>query len=258
MALTRYKLLIEYCGTGFAGFQKLSHKRTVQAELERAYARLCGHPVQIWGAGRTDTGVHALGQVVAFDSENPRTPEQVVLAGNIMLPADIRVLQAEVVAGDFHPRHNARSRTYRYLVANTRPDPLLSTLAWTVPDPLDLEAMQAGARKLVGQHDFTAFSSRPDSERRRRTLLHLEVGRSQPQQPGPAPLDRLGAPFLWIEVRGLSFLRRMVRMIVAGLVRVGTGALTPGDLETILQADDSSAVGPPAPPAGLYLVSVEY
>lgn len=258
MALTtRYRLLVEYCGTGFAGFQKLSRKRTVQAELERAYARLCGHPVQIWGAGRTDTGVHATGQVVAFDSQNPRTPEQVVTAGNLMLPPDIRVRTAEIVGPDFHPRHSARSRTYRYLLCVRQPEPLLTSLAWCVPDSLDLQAMTEGAALLLGSHDFSAFSSRPEGEARRRTLLSLELGCWEGPGEVPPPLDRFG-PFVWVEVRANSFMRRMVRMLVAGLVRVGTGTLQPPELTEALASRDSNFIGPPAPPGGLYLVSVEY
>ncbi len=251
MALkTRYRLVVEYCGAGFAGFQKLSHKRTVQAELERAYSHLAGHPVQIWGAGRTDTGVHATGQVVAFDSENPRTPEQVLNAGNIMLPGDIRVKSCAIVGPEFHPRHSAVSRTYRYLIALREPDALLQGLAWCVPGPLDLDRMRAAAAGLLGKHDFSAFSSRPESVRRERTLLKLELGQIAAGSMGPPPLDRLGGPLLWVEVQANSFMRRMVRMIVSTLVRVGTGEVEPNALW--------QNVEPPAPASGLYLVGVEY
>lgn len=254
MALTRYRLLIEYCGTGFAGFQKVSGKRTVQAELERAYAHLCGHPLKVWGAGRTDTGVHATGQVVAFDSENPRTPEQVLTAGNLMLPPDVRVKQAEIVGPDFHPRHSALSRTYRYLVANREPDALLTHQAWCVPGPIDLDRMRQGAALLLGSHDFSGFSSRPEGEVRRRNLLRLDVGRAE-LSPG---LPERSGPFLWVDVQANAFLRRMVRLLVGGLVRVGTGALTSRNLVQALSTGDTNHVGPPAPPGGLYLVSVEY
>jgi tRNA pseudouridine38-40 synthase len=253
--VTRYRLVVEYNGAGFAGFQKLSRKRTVQGELERVYERLCGHKVRVLGAGRTDTGVHATGQVVAFDSTNPRTGEQVVQAGNIMLPPDIRVVSAEIVAPDFHPRFSARSRTYRYLIVNGPPDPILSGLAWVVPGRLDLEAMRAAAEHLLGKHDFSAFTSRPEGQRRERTLLQLELGQSE-TAPGPPPLDRLG-PFVWVEARADSFMRRMVRFMVGALVRVGSGEWEPDQVRRALQARQSTHM-PLAPAAGLYLVKVDY
>lgn len=253
MALkTRYRLLIEYCGAHFAGFQKLSQKRTVQAELERAYTRLCGHPVQVWGAGRTDTGVHATGQVVAFDSENPRTPEQVVTAGNIMLPPDIRVKSAEIAGPDFHPRFSARSRTYRYLIARSEPDAILQSLAWCVPGPLDLSQMRLAAETLTGKHDFSNFTSRPESDRRHRTILRLELSQAQ------GSLAPMRGDFVQVEVQADAFMRRMVRLMVSGLVRVGTGALTPAELKGVLEGGDPNLLGAPAPASGLYLISVEY
>lgn len=253
--MTRYRLVVAYNGAGFAGFQKLSRKRTVQGELERVYERLCGHKVRVLGAGRTDTGVHATGQVVAFDSANPRTGEQVVQAGNIMLPEDIRVLSAEIVSGEFHPRFSARSRTYRYLLVNGPPDPILSSLAWVVPGQLDVAAMRSGAEHLLGKHDFSAFTSRPEGQRRERNLLQLELGRAASAS-GPSPLDRMG-PFVWLEARADSFMRRMVRFIVGALVRVGSGEWEPEQVRLALMSRQSTHM-PVAPASGLYLVKVEY
>lgn len=254
-----FRLRVEYDGSAYAGFQRQPAEGppSVQAALEEALGRLVAHPVRVLGAGRTDAGVHATGQVVSFRTSADRSARVVLRGANALLPADIRVLEAAEAAEGFHPRFSALSRTYEYLVLpGAAPDTLLQRRAWHLPGPLDEERMREAGATLVGTHDFTTFSARvPDEEGRVRTVHQVEVERWAGG--GPGPLARLGGAVI-VRVRAESFLRRMVRMVTGALVKVGRGEWPVEGPRRALGLRDSGASPAPAPPWGLYLVHVEY
>jgi tRNA pseudouridine38-40 synthase len=243
----RYKLTIEYDGTGLVGWQRQPNGQSVQAALEEAVAKLCGERVTVYGAGRTDAGVHALAQVAHLDLARVFPEDTIRGALNHHLrPAAISVLLVEAVAPEFHARLSARERVYRYRILNRRPPPMLERLrVWHVQAPLDLAAMQEGARHLVGKHDFSTFrDSLCQAKSPVKTLDALEVSRVGDE--------------IHLEARARSFLHHQVRNIAGTLKLVGLGQWTPGDVATALAARDRRAGGPTAPPEGLYLVEVRY
>ena len=258
-----WKLTLSYDGTAFHGWQVQPHLPTVQGTLQQALAQLTGDFVLPKGAGRTDTGVHALGQVCSFSLTAPIPAPNLLRALNRALPAAIRVLAAEPVPADFHARRNVLHKTYEYhlflrqLAPNT-PDricsPFLAPYVWDCRWPLALDPMHRAAAALCGTHDFTSFSAAdPD-------LTH----RSHPA-PGRDPVKTLHtlnlAPhdgLLHLRFTGSGFLHHMVRNLVGTLVDVGRGALTPADIPRILAARDRAAAGPTAPPQGLFLLNVTY
>lgn len=254
-----FRLRVEYEGTAYSGFQRQPAEGppSVQAALEAALSRLVAHPVRVLGAGRTDAGVHATGQVISFRTTADRSPRVIQRGANALLPPDIRVLEAVVAEEGFHPRFSALSRTYEYLILqDPRPDTLLLRRAWQVAEPLDVERMRSAGALLLGSHDFTTYSARvPDDEPRVRTLQEFAVERWEPG--GPGPLARLAATVV-VRVRADSFLRRMVRMLTGALVKVGRGEWAVDEPRRALEARDPGAAPPPAPPWGLYLVDVEY
>jgi len=245
--VTRYKITLEYDGGGFVGWQRQENGPSVQAALEEAVYRFCGEHVLVEGAGRTDAGVHALGQVAHVDLEKETTADTVMKAVNFHLkPAPVAVLAAEEVPEDFHARFSAVKRAYLYRIVNRRaPLALERGHAWFVPQPLDASAMHAAAQVLVGQHDFTSFrASECQAKSPVKTLDVLSV-------------QRLGE---LIEVRAVarSFLHHQVRNFVGSLKLVGEGKWTAADLKAALEARDRAAAGPTAPAAGLYLTEVGY
>ena len=245
--MPRYKLTIEYDGRGFVGWQRQENGPSVQQALERAVTRFCGENVNIFAAGRTDAGVHALGQVAHFDIDRDARPETVRNALNFHLkPEPVAVLKAEAVQSDFHARFSARQRTYLYRITNRRtPLALERGRTWWVPTPLDIPAMADAARVLVGRHDFTSFrASICQAASPVKTLDAVEVV-------GVGEEIR-------IEVRARSFLHHQVRNIVGTLRRVGEGKWTAADVAAVLAARDRTNAGPTAPAEGLYLVSVTY
>lgn len=254
-----YRLTVEYDGTGYAGFQRQPGEGppSIQGTLEEALGRLVDHPVHVLGAGRTDAGVHATGQVVAFRTSASRSLEVLVRGANALLPPDIRVLEAAETPEGFHPRFSALSRTYRYLVLpREAPEALFRHRAWQVHGALDLERMNQAGSLLLGRHDFSSYCAQvPARDTRVRTLLALEATRWP--GPGPAPWERLGG-LVALRVRADAFLRRMVRMLAAVLVGAGQGRWEPEEARRILDRRDPGACPPPAPPWGLYLVDVEY
>jgi tRNA pseudouridine38-40 synthase len=245
--MPRYKLLIEYDGAPFVGWQVQHNGVSVQGVLTAAVAAFCGESVHVQGAGRTDAGVHALGQVAHIDLARPRDPETIRDAINAHLrPYPVAVLTAEHVADDFDARFSARQRHYLYRIINRRPDLTLEAgRAWRAPRPLDASAMHEAAQRLVGRHDFTTF----------------RAAECQAKSPVKT-LDRLNVERERDEVRILasarSFLHHQVRSMVGSLVQVGEGRWTADDLAHALAARDRNACGPVAPPDGLYLVRVEY
>ncbi len=245
--MTRYKITIEYDGGGFVGWQRQDNGPSVQAALEQAIFGFCGERVLVEGAGRTDAGVHALGQVAHFDLAKETTADTVMKAVNFHLkPAPVAVLAAEAMPGDFHARFSAVKRAYLYRIVNRRaPLALERGRAWFVPQPLDAMAMHDAAQLLVGHHDFTSFrASECQAKSPVKTLDLLSV-------------QRCGE---LIEVRAAarSFLHHQVRNFVGSLKLVGEDRWSAADLKAALEARDRSAAGPTAPAAGLYLTEVGY
>ena len=245
--MPRYKLTIEYDGTGLVGWQRQPNGLSVQAALESAVEQFCGEKATVHGAGRTDAGVHALAQVAHVDLAREYPPDTIRSALNHFLrPAAISVLAVETVAPDFDARRSAIGRVYRYRILNRRPPPMLDRLrVWHVAPPLDLAAMQEGARHLVGRHDFSTFrDSLCQAKSPIKTLDALDV-------------TRVGEE-IRIEAQARSFLHHQVRNMAGTLKLVGLGQWRPDDVAAALGARDRRAGGPTAPAAGLYLVEVRY
>ncbi|MEQ8355759.1 MAG: tRNA pseudouridine(38-40) synthase TruA [Kiloniellaceae bacterium] len=245
--MTRYKIVVEYDGGGFAGWQRQANGPSVQAALEAAVARFCGEAVLVEGAGRTDAGVHALAQVAHFNLEKDTTADTVMKALNFHLkPAPVAVLSATPVTDDFHARFSAIRRAYLYRIINRRaPLTLTRGRAWFVPQPLDAEAMHSAAQLLVGHHDFTSFrASECQARSPIKTLDVLAVART--------------GEVVEICAEARSFLHHQVRNFAGSLKLVGEGKWSAADLRRALEARDRAAAGPTAPAAGLYLTEVGY
>ncbi|MGD1880225.1 MAG: tRNA pseudouridine(38-40) synthase TruA [Kiloniellaceae bacterium] len=245
--MTRYKIVIEYDGTDFVGWQRQGNGPSVQAALEEAVHHFCGETVVVEGAGRTDSGVHARGQVAHFDIAKETDADTVMKAVNFHLkPALVAVLGAEAVTEDFHARFSANRRAYLYRIVNRRaPLALDRGLAWFVPQPLDAEAMHAAAQVLVGHHDFTSFrATECQAKSPVKTLDVLSVARS--------------GELIEVRAEARSFLHHQVRNFVGSLKLVGEGKWKAVDLRKALEARDRAAAGPTAPAVGLYLTEVGY
>jgi len=245
--MTRWKLTIEYDGTPFVGWQHQKNGLSVQEALERAVLGFCGETVRVHGAGRTDAGVHALGQVAHVDIERRTRPQTVRDALNAHLrPLPVAVLAAEPAPDNFHARLWARERAYRYRIVNRRaPLALDRGRAWQVQKPLDEAAMHDAAQILVGRHDFTSFrASLCQARSPVKTLDQLSVVRDGDE--------------IRVSARARSFLHHQVRNMVGTLKLVGEGKWTRDDVAEALAARDRAAGGPTAPADGLYLVEVVY
>ena len=252
------KLTVAYDGTAYVGWQRQPAGLSIQGRLEAALGDLASTRVAVVGAGRTDAGVHALGQVAGVRLDLDIDPAALTRAVNARLPGDIRVVDSAVVADAFHARFDAVAKSYRYrLLHGPVMSPFLRRYAWHVRDRLDVGAMSEAGRMLVGEHDFAAFQAAGSAVRTTvRTLFDLAVGRAVPGAWTGA--DAGGAEMTVIEVRGSGFLRHMVRTIVGTLVEVGRGRWGPAEVERALRAADRSAAGPTAPPRGLFLTGVGY
>ena len=245
--MPRYRLTIEYDGAPFVGWQRQDNGPSVQAALEEAIFKLCGETVTVSGAGRTDAGVHAYGQVAHFDLEKDFTPDKIRDALNHFLrPAPIAVLEAAVAAPDFHARFSATSRHYLYRIVTRRsPLALEKGRAWHVVHDIDAEAMHLAAQSLIGQHDFTTFrAAECQAKSPVKTLDRLDVRRA--------------ADEIHIEASARSFLHHQVRSMVGTLKLVGEGKWRVRQVAEALKAADRSRCGTVAPPDGLYLVRVDY
>jgi len=245
--MPRYRLKLEYDGAPFVGWQRQDNGPSVQGALEDAIEKLSGERVTVTGSGRTDAGVHALGQVAHFDLVKEFEPGKVRDALNYHLrPNPVSVLEADVADGQFHARFSARSRHYLFRILNRRSPPALETgKVWHVSPKLDAEAMHAAAQTLVGQHDFTTFrAAECQAQSPVKTLDRLDVSRR--------------ADEIHIEASARSFLHHQIRSFAGTLKLVGEGKWTPRDVAEALAAKDRAACGPVAPPDGLYLVRVDY
>ncbi len=245
--MPRYFLTLEYDGSGFCGWQKQENGLAVQEVVETAVERLCRQRCRVQAAGRTDAGVHALGQVAHVDLPKDYGAAKVQDALNHHLrPHAVAVLTAQRVADDAHARFDAVGRAYRYRIRNRRPPLTLEAgRAWQVPQPLDADAMAEAARVLVGRHDFSSFrAAECQAESAVKTLDRLEVRRSE--------------DLVEVEAEARSFLHHQVRNIVGTLVLVAKGAWAVDDVGAALAAKRRSAAGPTAPAAGLYLTRVDY
>ena len=240
------KVIVEYDGTDYFGFQYQPNVPTIQGVIERVLAKIVEHEVTVYGSGRTDTGVHAAGQVVNFRSEGTIPVERLCLAMNSLLPRDIVAVTAEEVDGEFHARYSAKSRLYRYDILNreTR-SALQGRFCWHVNRALDVKAMRDAARRLVGVHDFTSFSRADrDDGSPMREMRGIDVVRR--------------GEHVIVEIRANAFLRSMVRVIVGTLVEVGLGRMERARVREILEAKDRGRAAKTAPPHGLCLAEVEY
>jgi tRNA pseudouridine38-40 synthase len=240
------RLVLAYDGTGFRGWARQSGQRTVQGALEAALQRVLGDVPRLSVAGRTDAGVHARGQVVSFPASDEADVARLRRALNAMLAPEVVVLDALIAPEGFDARRSATAREYRYRVdVGEVPDPFTARFVWHRPGDLSVSSMRAGARHLVGEHDFTSFCRPPkDGSPTVRRLDRLAVSRAG---------DRVA-----ISARANAFLHQMVRSLVGTLVAVGEGKIESGDVPRILAARDRSAAGPVAPPHGLTLDRVVY
>ncbi len=245
--MPRYRLTLEYDGAPFVGWQRQDNGASVQGALEDAIEKLSGERVTVTGAGRTDAGVHALGQVAHFDLVKEFEPGKVRDALNYYLrPDPVVVLDAGAVDGEFHARFSATARHYLFRILNRRSPPALEDgKVWHVSPKLDTDAMHAAAQLLVGQHDFTTFrAAECQAQSPVKTLDRLDVSRR--------------ADEIHIEASARSFLHHQIRSFTGTLKLVGEGKWAPRDVAGALAAKDRAACGPVSPPDGLYLVRVDY
>lgn len=244
--MKRIKLTIAYDGTNYCGWQVQPNGITVEEVVNKALKKLTGEDIQVIGASRTDSGVHALGNVAVFDTHTTIPPERISYALNQRLPEDIVIVKSEEVAEDFHPRYCDCSKTYEYHILNTRiPIPTKRLTNYFVSYDLDVEKMRKAAGYLIGEHDFVSFCNvRTDAEDTVRTVTELEILKDGEE--------------ITIRISGNGFLYNMVRIIVGTLIRVGRGFYEPEKVKEILEAKDRKAAGVTAPPHGLILAEIRY
>lgn len=245
------KLILSYDGAEFSGWQVQPDANTVQGTLASAIGRITGEKVLPQASGRTDAGVHALAQVVTFVTESSVPTENFMRALNDVLPAAVRVLEVAEVPAEFHARHSAQGKRYRYRIY--RPaicPPFLARYVWHFPYPLDEPAMALAAGLVVGEHDFTSFAAVDPERGREEPVSNVRTIFS-------SKWERAGDEFIYT-VSGSGFLHHMVRNLVGTFILVGKGTIVPEDITRILVARNRSAAGATAPASGLYLVKVEY
>jgi tRNA pseudouridine38-40 synthase len=248
MAVTtrRIKIIVEYNGSGYHGWQVQQNAHTVQAEIENAILAITGEKVRITGAGRTDAGVHAYGQTAHFDTKSTIPADKFQYALNAVLPKDIAVISSENAEPEFHARYSATSKTYQYKIINRRVrSPLAENMAWHIPEPLDFDQMAAAALLFIGTHDFSSFCSSGHSlSNFTRTITASKWSRED--------------GYLVYTICGSGFLYKMVRIIVGTMVEIGLRKRSPDTVPELLTNKEREKAGITAPPFGLYLVSVDY
>ncbi len=241
----RVRAVVAYEGTDYQGFQRQANGPTVQGVLETALARVTREEIVLSAAGRTDSGVHAAGQVIAFETGWNHPLEALQRALNAVLPPDVAIREVAQVAPGFHPRYDARSRCYRYTIYNHPVrSPLGRRTSLHVPQRLGMEGMQEAARMLVGERDFATFGQPPQGDSTVRRVLQAEWS-GEP-------------PWLYFDVEANAFLYRMARSLVGTMLQVGLGRMTLASFAALLAARDRAQAGPTAPPHGLCLVEVRY
>jgi len=243
--MPRYKLLLEYDGTGFRGWQVQKNARSVQGELLRATRELFSGDVDVQGAGRTDAGVHALGQVAHLETVAALEPFRIVFGLNDLLPPDVNVLRADRAHPRFHARHQAEGRSYMYLIS-TRRSAFAHAYSWWIRDRLDVRRMQAAAACFQGFHDFASFVDR-DLEPGTSTTVDIDEVQLEAEQ-----------DLVLFRIAGSHFLWKMVRRIVGVLVEAGRGRLAEAEVQALLTTRSSLPARWTAPPCGLYLQQVRY
>ena len=240
------KITIEYDGTHYHGWQVQPTGETIQAVLERAISTFLRTPARIMGSGRTDAGVHALGQVANFFSEKEYGPYRIRRALNALTPDDITIKEVEIVADSFDARRDGQSRVYEYHILNrTTPSPFYLNRAWHLHGPLDMDAMRRAILCLLGEHDFSSFRA-------------AGCDAAHPVRKVYRTLLEPRGELLVYTIEATAFLRHMVRNIVGTLAEVGRGLRTPQSFMELLEARDRTKAGPTAPPHGLFLVEVKY
>ena len=241
------KLIIEYDGKEFNGWQKQPNKLNIQGTIEQAIKQVTGEEVDLTASGRTDAGVHAFGQVANFKTNSSIPTDKIAIAINTKLKRSIRILSAEEVDERFHSRLSCKRKTYRYVINNSEfSSAIYRNLETHIPQKLDIEKMQEASKYFIGEHDFKAFkASGTSSKSSVRTIYKLDVKQM--------PQNRI-----YIEVTGNGFLYNMVRIISGTLVDVGIGKIKPEEIEKIIKSKDRSQAGKTLPPNGLYLLNVEY
>jgi tRNA pseudouridine38-40 synthase len=243
--LRRYRAVVEYDGTDFLGYQIQATGRTVQGELERALQQVTGLAARVDGSGRTDAGVHALGQVVAFNVTWKHTLTDLHRALNATLPRDVVISDLKIADDKFHPRFSALSRSYRYTVINQPwPNALERRYAYHVRDSLDVAAMRQASRCLLGSHDFASFGKPPQGEITVRQVMQADW--------------LVAGTRLAFDITANAFLYHMVRFLVGTLIQVGLGRLNADEVQQILAVRDLTRAAAPAPPHGLCLMRVTY
>jgi tRNA pseudouridine38-40 synthase len=248
-----FKLTIAYDGTDFHGWQIQSNKPTIQGEIVNVLRRLTQEHLTIHGAGRTDAGVHALGQVASFRTQSPLSAQEFQRALNALLPPAIRIVHSEEVGPDFNARWSARGKTYRYRIYRGKVvPPMLWRYVLHYPFPLDEGAMIDAAPRFAGTHDFASFAASTGSEEDDKERSTEREIYSAELMPVPDEEE------LVFTVKGRSFLRYMVRKMVGTLLDIGRGKLAPGDIERLYEIKDRSKSGPTVPPHGLFMVEVQH
>lgn len=244
--MKRIKLTIAYDGTNYCGWQVQPNGITIEEVINKALRKLTGEEITVIGASRTDSGVHAMGNVAVFDTDTTIPADRIAVALNQRLPEDIVIVKSEEVASDFHPRYCDCSKTYEYHIINTRiPNPTKRLTNYFVSYVLDIDKMRKAASYLVGEHDFVSFCNvRTDVENTVRCITELEILKCGDE--------------ITIRITGNGFLYNMVRIIVGTLIRVGRGFYEPEKVKEILEAKDRKAAGVTAPAHGLMLMEIEY
>ncbi|MFB8505017.1 tRNA pseudouridine(38-40) synthase TruA [Enterococcus durans] len=247
--MTRYKAIIAYDGTNFNGFQKQPNGRTVQEEIEQTLTKMAnGKEITVFGSGRTDAGVHAMGQVIHFDYPEERPLERMRFALDTQSPEDIAVKEVAIVSEDFHARYLVKEKTYQFRVDIGKPrSPFRRHYASYFPYPIDVEKIQRALPDLLGTHDFTSFCASGSSiEDKVRTIYEAKM-----------EVNETGDELLFT-FRGNGFLYKMIRILVGTLLKIGNGRLAEDSIPEIIAKKDRNAAGPTAHPEGLYLYEVKY
>ena len=251
--MRRIRLIVSYDGTNYCGWQIQENAVTVEGTLTDALRKWLKEDIEIIGASRTDSGVHAYGNIAVFDTNSRIPSEKFAIGLNHYLPEDIRVQKSDEVESDYHPRYRNTEKTYEYTILNTKINlPTYSRYSYHVYHPLDFEAMKEAAELLVGEHDFSAFCSAGSQVKSKvRTIYEVSLDKQK-------VMGCNGGDLIRIRVRGNGFLYNMVRIISGTLVEVGLGKIKPEEIKTIIESKDRQKAGKTLPAHGLYFMNVNY